>query len=42
MPLRGGTACECGWSFGLSLNDTRSNMKLFLSHFAEEVRRAAQ
>lgn len=40
MPLRGGTACECGWSVGLSLNDTRSDMRLFLAHFAEAVRDA--
>lgn len=42
MPRRGGLGCDCGWSAGLSLNDTRSDMKQFLTHFAEEVRRAAQ
>lgn len=33
FPLRGGTACECGWDYGLSLNDTRSDMRLWIGHY---------
>lgn len=35
FPLRGGSACECGWNYGLSLNDTRSDMKLFVEHLKQ-------
>lgn len=37
LPMRGGTACQCGWSAGLSLNDTRSDQRQHLRHLAAVV-----
>lgn len=41
FPLRGGTACKCGWNFGLSLNDTHSDLKLWIEHAYDQLRAEA-
>lgn len=37
VPMRSGTACACGWSAGLSLNDTRSDAQQHLRHLAQAL-----